>query len=88
MELRRLTLHDVHEAAQAHEELALEGFEFLHGYEPDMDWADFLHKKGRLLHGIDLSENHVPETLLVADVGGQIVGRVSYAITSILHCAW
>lgn len=77
MELRRLTLQDVHEAARAHEELAREGFEFLHGYEPGMDWADFLESKERLLHGVDLSENHVPETFLVAVTGGELVGRVS-----------
>ncbi|MGX9899088.1 GNAT family N-acetyltransferase [Arthrobacter sp. SA17] len=77
MELRRLTLHDVHEAAQAHEELAHEGYEFLHGYEPGMDWADFLERTERILRGIDLPENHVPETFLVAAAGGHLVGRVS-----------
>ncbi|MDQ0678674.1 putative acetyltransferase [Arthrobacter pascens] len=77
MELRRLSLHDVHEAKRAHAELAREGFEFLHGYEPDMDWADFLDRTERLRQGIGLSETWVPETFLVAEVGGQIVGRVS-----------
>ena len=62
MELRRLSLDDVHEAARAHEELAREGFEFLHGYEPDMDWADFLDRTERLRQGIGLSEIWVPET--------------------------
>ena len=77
MELRRLSLLDLQEAARAHEELAREGFDFLHGYEPDMDWAYFLDRTERLRQGIGLSETWVPETFLVADVGGQIVGRVS-----------
>jgi predicted acetyltransferase len=77
MELRRLSLNDVHVAVRAHEELAREGLEFLHGYEPDMDWADFLDRTERLRQGIGLSETWVPETFLVAEVGGQIVGRVS-----------
>jgi predicted acetyltransferase len=77
MDLRRLSPHDVHMAVRAHEELAREGFEFLHGYEPDMDWADFLDRTERIRLGIGLSEIWVPETFLVAEVGGQIVGRVS-----------
>ena len=77
MELRPLAPHDVHEAARAHEELGREGFEFLHGYEPGMDWIDFLDRTERLRRGIALSETQVPATFLVADVGGQIVGRVS-----------
>jgi predicted acetyltransferase len=77
MELRRLSVHDVHEAKRAHEELAREGFEFLHGYDADMDWADFLDRTERLRQGIGLSETWVPETFLVAEVGGQIVGRVA-----------
>jgi predicted acetyltransferase len=77
MELRRLSLHDVQEAARAHEELACEGFEFLLGYEPGMDWADFLNGMERLRQGIGLSDIWVPETFLVAEVGGQLVGRVS-----------
>jgi predicted acetyltransferase len=77
MELRQLSPHDVHEAVRAHEELAREGFEFLHGYEADMDWADFLDRTERLRQGIGLSETQVPATFLVAEVGGQMVGRVS-----------
>lgn len=77
MELRRLSLHDLQEVARAHEELAREGFEFLHGYDPDMEWADFLDRMECIRQGIGLSETQVPETFLVAEVGGQIVGRVS-----------
>ena len=77
MELRHLSPHDVHEAARAHEELAREGFEFLLDYEPDMDWAKFLDRTERLRQGIGLSETQVPATFLVAEVGGQMVGRVS-----------
>jgi predicted acetyltransferase len=77
MELRGLSLHDVLVAVRAHEELALEGCEFLHGYDPDMDRADFLDRTERLRQGIGLSDTWVPETFLVAEIGGQIVGRVS-----------
>ncbi|MDQ0635141.1 putative acetyltransferase [Arthrobacter pascens] len=67
----------MHEAARAHEELAGEGLEFLLGYEPGMEWANFLDRTERLRHGIALSETQVPETFLVAEIGGQLVGRVS-----------
>jgi predicted acetyltransferase len=77
MELRQPSPQDVHEAARAHEELAREGFEFLHGYEPGMDWIDFLDRTESLRRGIGLSETQVPATFLVAEVGGQLVGRVS-----------
>ncbi|WP_457962512.1 GNAT family N-acetyltransferase [Arthrobacter sp. D1-29] len=89
MELRRLSLHDVHEATRAHEELAREGFEFLHGYQPDIDWLDFLDRTERLRQGIGLSEAWVPETFLVAEVGGRIVGRVSirHHLNPSLHLA-
>lgn len=77
MQLRRLSLQDAQEAVRAHKELAREGFEFLHGYQPDIDWADFLARTERFRKGIDLSAAWVPETFLVAEVGCQIVGRVS-----------
>jgi predicted acetyltransferase len=77
MELRHLSPHDVHEATRAHDELAREGFEFLLDYEPGMDWVDFLDRTERLRQGVGLSETQVPATFLVADVGGQMVGRVS-----------
>jgi predicted acetyltransferase len=77
MELRHLSPHDVHDAARAHEELACEGFEFLLGYEPDLDWANFLERTERLRQGIGLSDTQVPETFLIAKVEGQMVGRVS-----------
>jgi predicted acetyltransferase len=77
MKLRRLAPQDVYEAARAYEELAREGYEFLHGYESDMDWTEFLDRTERIRQGIGLSETWVPETFLVAEEGGQLVGRVS-----------
>lgn len=77
MELRPLSLQDEPEATKAHAELAREEFEFLLGYEPGMDWGQFLQKTENLRLGIDIPPTWVPATFLVAEDEGRIVGRVS-----------
>ena len=77
MELRPLSLQDEAEATAAHTELAREDFEFLLGYEPGMDWTQFLHQTELVRQGVGLSAIRVPATFLVAEVDGRIIGRVS-----------
>ena len=58
-------------------EMAAEGHTFGLRLEPDTTWGDYLQILADSLIGVNLPEGHVPSTFLVADVDGQIVGRVS-----------
>lgn len=77
MRLRYLTIADEAEALKAHEELAEEGFEFLLGYEPGMEWERYLDATDKTRRGVDVPSNRVPASFLVAEAEGQIVGRIS-----------
>jgi predicted acetyltransferase len=74
--LRPMDVWDEQQARQAHEELANDDFEFLF-VKPGEAWPVYLERveSGRL--GVDLPDGWVPSTFLVAEVEGQVVGRVS-----------
>jgi predicted acetyltransferase len=57
--------------------LAEEGFTFGLGLEPGMPWDAYLKTLHEHQVGISLPAGRVPATFLVADVGGEIVGRSS-----------
>jgi len=86
MMLRPMNLSDEKQAKQAHEELAPDDFEFLFVKEGEQ-WADYLERVERERLGIGLPEGWVPATFLVAEVEGQVVGRVSirHALTAHLR---
>jgi predicted acetyltransferase len=75
--LRRLRPGDEPALRRAHRAMAVEGFTFGLGYEQDMAFDDYLDLLERQHHGIDLPPRWVPSTFLVADVGGEVVGRAS-----------
>ncbi len=77
MELRGLTKSDMDQALIAHEELAAEQFDFLFGYEPGEEWGGFLENVEATKQGRNLPEGRVPATFLIAEVDGDLVGRVS-----------
>ncbi len=77
MKLRTLSAPDLHEALRAQEELAADGFDFLLGYDPDAGWDRFLEDVEGIRQGRHLPEGYVPATFLVAEDGGELVGRVS-----------
>ena len=58
-------------------EMAAEGHTFGPRPEPDTTWNDYLQLLAGSRTGLNLLARHVPSTFLVADVDGQIVGRVS-----------
>ena len=62
---------------RAHDELAAEGFEFLWGFDEAKPWADFLGMIDDYATGRQIPEDRVACALLVADVDGEIVGRIS-----------
>ncbi len=81
MILRELTTEDRSEAIAAHRELALDHFDFLLDslgkYDENEDWSAFMERLDSLKRGENVPEGWVPSTFLVAEVGGQIIGRVS-----------
>ena len=75
--LRPMVTSDEAQARQAHDELAQEGFEFLLDMEKGEAWPVYLDRLERLRRGVELPEDRVPATFLVAEAQGQVVGRVS-----------
>lgn len=76
--LRPLALGDEAEFRQAHETMAsTDGFEFGLGYDDGLSWTEYLTALQDLRRGINVPDDRVPGTFLVADVGGVIVGRAS-----------
>jgi predicted acetyltransferase len=57
--------------------MAAEGFVFGLGYRPGMGWDDYLKEQEDHRAGVNLPERFVPSTFLVAEAGGEIVGRTS-----------
>ena len=60
-----------------HEQMAAEDFTFGLELEPDMAWQDYLRRLADSRAGLNLREGWVGSTFLVADMDGQIVGRIS-----------
>jgi predicted acetyltransferase len=61
----------------AHEQMGAEDFLFGLQLEADMPWQEYLRRLADSRAGVNLPEGWVRGTFLVADVDGQIVGRVS-----------
>jgi len=77
LRLRPLRVADEGSFRAAHAELAVEGNVFGIGYSPGMPWASYLKAREEQRTGRGLRGRFVPNTLLVADVDGEIVGRVA-----------
>ncbi len=77
LRLRPLMPADESVFRTACQELAVESFEFGHGWHPESDWRDYLAKLERIRLGVGLAANQVPATFLLADVDGVVVGRTS-----------
>jgi len=77
LRLRPLRAEDEAEFRRAHEIMAKEGFPFGLLFDPNARWESYLAKLEDHRHGVGLPDGWVPGTLLVADVDGTIVGRVS-----------
>jgi len=81
MILRSLNVDDKAAAVQAHHEMALDGFDFLldsmGSFDETSSWEEYLQRLASLQNGENVPASWVPSTFLVAEVDGQIVGRVS-----------
>lgn len=81
MILRPLNLDDKEVAIQAQHELHNDDFNFLLDpkgpFDEESSWSEYLDRLESARLGRDLPEHLVPATFLVAEVDGEIVGRVS-----------
>jgi predicted acetyltransferase len=77
LHLRPLRVDDERDAIAAPEELARERFDFLLDWHSDQSWSAYLHRLDHLRRGLEMPPDQVPATFLVADVGSELVGRVS-----------
>lgn len=74
--LRPVRMTDERAFTAAHLAMAAEGFAFGHEFEPGMPWAGYVARLAELRAGVDL-DGFVPTTFLLAELGGEIVGRTS-----------
>jgi predicted acetyltransferase len=77
LNLRRLLASDETAFVAAHHTMALEGFPFGLGYQPGMAFSSYLHILEAAEFGEELPPRFVRSAFLVADAGGEIVGRSS-----------
>ena len=75
--LRPMAVSDEKQARQAHEELARDDFEFLFDLVDGEPWPAYLARVEGQRLGVGLAQGMVPATFLLAEVDGQVVGRVS-----------
>lgn len=75
--LRPYEMNDEGAAVSGHTEVSDEATRFLLGWEPGMEWAEFLQSCDDQRLGLDPSEYRVRGVQLAADVEGQLVGRAS-----------
>jgi len=77
LRLRPYQVDDEAPALAAHEALLADDFHFLLSWDATKSWSDFLRVLDDQRRGANLSEDQVRAVQLVADVDGELVGRVS-----------
>jgi predicted acetyltransferase len=77
LRLRPYELTDESAAVAIHVAMLPEDFHFLLGWEPSMSWPSFLAFLENERQGVNIAPPRVRGYQLVADVNGEIVGRVS-----------
>jgi len=77
LRLRPLRPDDQAAFRRAYQVMAAERFTFGFDYEPTVDWRTYLKSVGDRQRAVNVPAGWVPDTFLVADVAGAIVGRTS-----------
>lgn len=77
LRLRPLRPDDEAAFRAGHAAMQADGFTFGLGLEPGTTWEAYLRTLADHRAGLNLPDGYVPSTFLVAEVDGQIVGRVS-----------
>ena len=75
--LRPLRLGDESAVRAAHEVMRADRFPFALGLDEADSWDGYVAGLERQARGVDVPAGRVPATFLVAEVGGEIVGRSS-----------
>jgi predicted acetyltransferase len=76
--LRSLQIGDEARLIAAHRQMAAEHFDFALGYKEGMPFADYLAALEDERRGHNLPAGHVPATFLVATLGDELAGRLSF----------
>ena len=77
LRLRPLRADDEAAFQDALEAMTADNFTFGFNYTPDLAWSGYLKMLDDGRRGLNVPDDWVPDTFLVADVGGTIVGRAS-----------
>lgn len=77
LRLRPLRIDDEQAFAAANRAMVADGFVFGFDYDDTTEWGPYIATLDRRRRAIDVPPERVPATFLVADVGGEIVGRTS-----------
>lgn len=77
LRLRPYRQDDESAALAAHQELLADDFHFLLSWDATMSWSEFLRVLDEQRRGVNLAEDQVRAVQLVAEVEGELVGRVS-----------
>lgn len=75
--LRPVRYADEEVVRTARRALMADDFEFAVGWDPDTAWSDYVDLLDEFRRARQLSEPWVPATFLLAEVGGEVVGRTS-----------
>lgn len=75
--LRPFRPDDESAAVAAHRDVLADDFHFLLGWDGTMPWSNYLQALDEQRRGVNLAENQVRAVQLVAEVDGELVGRVS-----------
>lgn len=77
LQLRPVTVEDEAAVRAAQDAMAAEGFPFALAFGEDGDFAAYVDRLARLQRGEPPLGRYVASTFLLADVGGEVVGRSS-----------
>lgn len=77
LRLRPLRRGDEAVVRSAHEAMRADGFPFALGLDEADGWEGYVTGLERQARGVEVPEGRVPATFLVAEAGGEIVGRSS-----------
>lgn len=77
LRLRPVRVEDEHQVLAGQAAMVADDFVFALHHDPTVPFADYVARLAGFAYGIDLPDGFVPDTFLVAEAAGSIVGRVS-----------
>jgi predicted acetyltransferase len=77
LRLRPVRVGDEAAVAAGHEAMRADAFEFALGWDPSRPFTAYVEDLRQWQRGLDLPEDRVPASFLLAEVDGEVVGRTS-----------